>query len=161
MNYIRSHLENNHLPYSKRCTSDQLNTFFPDQCKSVFNWSEVHLSEVTSYKIHILTRSSKEIEILSVEMIKWVHKLDAGFINSTRYLAVLSILWQSIHNEYFAWLLEIIYIVYFRQDSVCSDSEVPYVSYTISKPIGDSPKKGSKPQQSSKYKFSNPMLSQR
>ena len=48
-----------------------------------------------------------------------------------------------------------------RQDSVCSDSEVPYVSYTISKPIGDSPKKGSKPQQTSKYKFSNPMLSQR
>lgn len=48
-----------------------------------------------------------------------------------------------------------------RQDSVCSDSEVPYVSYTIGKPIGDSPKKGSKPQQSSKYKFSNPMLSQR
>ena len=50
-----------------------------------------------------------------------------------------------------------------RQDSVCSDSEVPYVSYTISKPIGDSPKKGSKPaqQSSSKYKFSNPMLSQR
>ena len=50
-----------------------------------------------------------------------------------------------------------------RQDSVCSDSEVPYVSYTISKPIGDSPKKGSKPaqQSSTKYKFSNPMLSQR
>merc|ERR1712168_1192883 len=48
-----------------------------------------------------------------------------------------------------------------RQDSVCSDSEVPYVSYTISKPIGDSPKRASKPQQTSKYKFSNPMLSQR
>ena len=32
-----------------------------------------------------------------------------------------------------------------RQDSVCSDSEVPYVSYTVSKPIGDSPsKKGKK-----------------
>ncbi len=43
-----------------------------------------------------------------------------------------------------------------RQDSVCSDSEVPYVSYTVSKPIGDSPKKGSKGQ---KYKFSS--LSQR
>ena len=29
-----------------------------------------------------------------------------------------------------------------RQDSVCSDSEVPYVSYTVNKPIGgDSPKK--------------------
>ena len=31
-----------------------------------------------------------------------------------------------------------------RQDSVCSDSEVPYVSYTVNKPIGgDSPKKSS------------------
>ena len=28
-----------------------------------------------------------------------------------------------------------------RQDSVCSDSDVPYVSYTVNKPIGDSPKK--------------------
>ena len=28
-----------------------------------------------------------------------------------------------------------------HQDSVCSDSEVPYVSYTVNKPIGDSPKK--------------------
>jgi len=53
-----------------------------------------------------------------------------------------------------------------RQDSVCSDSEVPYVSYTVSKPIGDSPKKGggsgsSRDRQSGKYRFSNPMLSQR
>lgn len=43
-----------------------------------------------------------------------------------------------------------------RQDSVCSDSEVPYVSYTVSKPIGESPKKKSS---NSKYKFTN--LSQR
>ena len=44
------------------------------------------------------------------------------------------------------------------QDSVCSDSEVPYVSYTVSKPIGgDSPNKG----KGSKYKFGAPMLSQR
>lgn len=43
-----------------------------------------------------------------------------------------------------------------RQDSVCSDSEVPYVSYTVSKPIGDSPQKtGSR----NRYKFTN--LSQR
>merc|ERR1711944_15156 len=46
-----------------------------------------------------------------------------------------------------------------RQDSVCSDSEVPYVSYTVSKPIGDSPKKGRS--SGSKYKFSAPKLSQR
>ena len=46
-----------------------------------------------------------------------------------------------------------------RQDSVCSDSEVPYVSYTVSKPIGDSPKKGKS--SGSKYKFSAPKLSQR
>ena len=47
-----------------------------------------------------------------------------------------------------------------RQDSVCSDSEVPYVSYTVSKPIGgDSPKKGKS--SGSKYKFGAPMLSQR
>lgn len=46
-----------------------------------------------------------------------------------------------------------------RQDSVCSDSEVPYVSYTVSKPIGDSPKKGSKPSPGgSKYRFSTPIL---
>ena len=29
----------------------------------------------------------------------------------------------------------------FRQDSVCSDSDVPFVSYTVNKPIGDSPKR--------------------
>ena len=45
-----------------------------------------------------------------------------------------------------------------RQDSVCSDSEVPYVSYTVSKPIGDSPQKS---QSQSKYKFGAPKLSQR
>ena len=45
-----------------------------------------------------------------------------------------------------------------RQDSVCSDSEVPYVSYTVSKPIGDSPQKSSS---QSKYKFGAPKLSQR
>ena len=28
-----------------------------------------------------------------------------------------------------------------RQDSVCSDTDVPYVSYTVNKPIGESPKK--------------------
>jgi len=28
-----------------------------------------------------------------------------------------------------------------RQGSVCSDADVPYVSYTVNKPIGDSPKK--------------------
>lgn len=43
-----------------------------------------------------------------------------------------------------------------RQDSVCSDSEVPYVSYTVNKPIGDSPQKSSS---RNRYKFSN--LSQR
>ena len=46
-----------------------------------------------------------------------------------------------------------------RQDSVCSDSEVPYVSYTVSKPIGESPNKAKA--KSQKYKFSAPMLSQR
>jgi len=30
-----------------------------------------------------------------------------------------------------------------RQGSVCSDADVPYVSYTVNKPIGDSPKKTS------------------
>ena len=46
---------------SERCNSDQLNTFFitstyrhPLVMKKVFNWSELHLSEVTSYKIHTL-----------------------------------------------------------------------------------------------------------
>ena len=28
---------------------------YPFVIKKVFNWSELHLSEVTSYKIHILT----------------------------------------------------------------------------------------------------------
>ena len=45
-----------------------------------------------------------------------------------------------------------------RQDSVCSDSEVPYVSYTVNKPIGDSPKKKSS---TYKYRFTSPGLSKR
>ena len=44
-----------------------------------------------------------------------------------------------------------------RQESVCSDSEVPYVSYTVNKPIGESPKKS----KSSKYRFASPRLSKR
>lgn len=63
-----------------------------------------------------------------------------------------------------------------RQESVCSgknfnnhkspfcfwnknpkDSEVPYVSYTVNKPIGESPKKG----KASKYRFASPRLSKR
>jgi len=28
-----------------------------------------------------------------------------------------------------------------RQDSVCSDTDIPYVSYTVNKPIGESPKR--------------------
>ncbi len=50
-----------------------------------------------------------------------------------------------------------------RQDSVCSDSEVPYVSYTVNKPIGDSPKKtasksnnsGSSSSAMSRYRFTS------
>jgi len=41
-----------------------------------------------------------------------------------------------------------------RQGSVCSDSDVPYISYTVNKPIGDSPKKTVK----AKSKFSSPRL---
>jgi len=41
-----------------------------------------------------------------------------------------------------------------RQDSVCSESDAPYVPYTVNKPIGDSPKKTDK----SKSKFSSPRL---
>jgi len=44
-----------------------------------------------------------------------------------------------------------------RQESICSDSEVPYVSYTVNKPIGESPKKG----KTSKYRFASPRLSKR
>ena len=43
-----------------------------------------------------------------------------------------------------------------RQDSVCSDTDVPYVSYTVNKPIGDSPKKVAN---KSKSRFSSPRLS--
>ena len=43
-----------------------------------------------------------------------------------------------------------------RQDSVCSDSDVPYVSYTVNKPIGDSPKKVPA---SRAGRFSSPRLS--
>ena len=43
-----------------------------------------------------------------------------------------------------------------RQDSVCSDSDVPYVSYTVNKPIGDSPKKVPT---SRAGRFSSPRLS--
>jgi hypothetical protein len=42
---------------SERCTSDQLNTFFIT--KGYLYWSEVHLSEVTSYKIHRYFRISQ------------------------------------------------------------------------------------------------------
>lgn len=50
-----------------------------------------------------------------------------------------------------------------RQGSVCSDSDVPYVSYTVNKPIGDSPKrKPSTPAASSRSsRFSSPRLSSR
>ena len=42
-----------------------------------------------------------------------------------------------------------------RQDSVCSD-DVPYVSYTVNKPIGESPKKVAN---KTKGRFSSPRLS--
>ena len=49
-----------------------------------------------------------------------------------------------------------------RQESVCSDSEVPYVSYTVNKPIGgDSPKKVVKSSSSPKYRFASSSLSKR
>ena len=48
-----------------------------------------------------------------------------------------------------------------RQESVCSDSEVPYVSYTVNKPIGgDSPKKTVQAS-SSKYQFASSSLNKR
>ena len=48
-----------------------------------------------------------------------------------------------------------------RQESVCSDSEVPYVSYTVNKPIGgDSPKK-SVQASSNKYQFATSNLNKR
>jgi len=43
-----------------------------------------------------------------------------------------------------------------RQDSICSDTEVPYVSYTVNKPIGESPKKVPN---KGKGRFSSPRLS--
>jgi len=43
-----------------------------------------------------------------------------------------------------------------RQDSICSDTEVPYVSYTVNKPIGESPKKVPG---KGKGRFSSPRLS--
>lgn len=43
-----------------------------------------------------------------------------------------------------------------RQGSVCSDTDVPYVSYTVNKPIGDSPKKINKQKTG---RFSSPRLS--
>eukprot|EP00092_Neocalanus_flemingeri_P040995 GFUD01044638.1.p1 GENE.GFUD01044638.1~~GFUD01044638.1.p1 ORF type:complete len:248 (-),score=77.67 GFUD01044638.1:209-952(-) len=43
-----------------------------------------------------------------------------------------------------------------RQGSVCSDTDVPYVSYTVNKPIGESPKKVAKPRSG---RFSSPRLS--
>jgi len=44
-----------------------------------------------------------------------------------------------------------------RQDSVCSDTDVPYVSYTVNKPIGESPKKVAN--KSKGGRFSSPRLS--
>lgn len=49
-----------------------------------------------------------------------------------------------------------------RQESVCSDSEVPYVSYTVNKPIGgESPKKSIVPDSGSKYRFASSSLNKR
>ena len=39
--------------------ADQLKYRYPFVMKKVFNWSELHLSEVTSYKIHILEGSAQ------------------------------------------------------------------------------------------------------
>ena len=57
MDFVRSHL--------RKPTSDQLYTFFLRR-KKVFNWSEVHLSEVTSSKIHILDCYGQAYSILRV-----------------------------------------------------------------------------------------------
>ena len=43
-----------------------------------------------------------------------------------------------------------------RQDSICSETEVPYVSYTVNKPIGESPKKVAG---KTRGRFSSPRLS--
>lgn len=49
-----------------------------------------------------------------------------------------------------------------RQGSVCSDTDVPYVSYTVDKPIGDSPKrKPSSSVSARSSRFSSPRLSSR
>lgn len=49
-----------------------------------------------------------------------------------------------------------------RQESVCSDSEVPYVSYTVNKPIGgDSPKKSVVADAGHKYRFASSSLNKR
>jgi hypothetical protein len=44
-----------------------------------------------------------------------------------------------------------------RQGSVCSDSDAPFVSYTVNKPIGDSPKRKPLPPS----RFASPRLGSR
>jgi len=46
-----------------------------------------------------------------------------------------------------------------RQGSVCSETDVPYVSYTAHKPIGESPKKTGAKAKSGGGRFSSPRLS--
>ena len=48
MDFIRSHIGKMHYRY-------------PFVMKKVFYWSEVHLSDVTSYKIHILVQPTIHI----------------------------------------------------------------------------------------------------
>jgi len=48
-----------------------------------------------------------------------------------------------------------------RQGSICSDSDVPYVSYTVNKPIGDSPKKTAEKTSSKQGRFTSPRLAGR
>ena len=106
---------------SEKCNSDQLNTFFliyvfsrsaliwkKSEAK-VFNWSELHLSEVTSYKIHTLVEIFNMDPIyifLQLNFALQIHKIEATLEytiwNSLIYYVGMSFL-TSICCNCFIW----------------------------------------------------------
>ena len=82
----------------ERCTSDQLNTFssvffqisthLEKTEEKVFNWSEVPLSEVTSYKIHTLVNKVKLNE--TIQCILPLYSQVAGLTISDHFSTLLS-----------------------------------------------------------------------
>ena len=64
MNFVRSHLQQTHPKV------------MTNMLKKVFNWSEVHLSKVTSYKIHTLETAQKQLNSIETLKLEWEEYLN-------------------------------------------------------------------------------------